>query len=48
LYENYQDLHDLVDAVEKGQADHARRLARDHVHRFNQYMQRREQAEKGT
>jgi DNA-binding FadR family transcriptional regulator len=42
----YQDLHDLVDAVEKGQADNARRLARDHVHRFNKYMKRREKAEK--
>jgi DNA-binding FadR family transcriptional regulator len=46
LQENYQDLHDLVDAVEKGQADNARRLARDHVHRFNKYMKRREKAEK--
>ena len=43
LQENYQDLCDLVHAVEKGQADTARRLARDHVHRFNQYMKRREQ-----
>jgi DNA-binding FadR family transcriptional regulator len=43
LQENYQDLCDLVQAVEKGQADHARRLARDHVRRFNQYMKRREQ-----
>ena len=47
LQENYQDLRDLVDAVAKGQADHARRLARDHVHRFNQYMKAREQQEKG-
>jgi DNA-binding FadR family transcriptional regulator len=44
LQENYQDLCDLVKAVEKGQADHARRLARGHVHRFNQYMKTREQA----
>ena len=43
LQENYQDLCDLVQAVEKGQADHARRLARDHVRRFNQYMKHREQ-----
>ena len=42
LHENYQDLQDLVDAVGNGQADNARRLARDHVHRFNQYMKRRE------
>ena len=46
LQENYQDLRDLVDAVGKGQVDNARRLARDHVHRFNQYMQRRERDEK--
>ena len=45
LQENYQDLCDIVEAVEKGQADHARRLARDHVRRFNQYMKHREQAE---
>ncbi len=45
LRENYQDLHDLVNAVEKGQADEARRLARDHVRRFNQYMKTRKQAE---
>jgi len=43
LQENYQDLRYLVEAVEKGQADHARRLARDHVHRFNQYMKNRKQ-----
>ncbi|MGD9042217.1 MAG: FadR/GntR family transcriptional regulator [Desulfobacterales bacterium] len=48
LRENYQDLHDLVNAVEKGQADEARRLARDHVRRFNQYMKTREKAEKGS
>jgi DNA-binding FadR family transcriptional regulator len=41
LQENYQDLCDIVKAVEKGQADKARRLARDHVHRFNRYMEKR-------
>jgi len=46
LQENHQDLCDLVKAVEKRQADHARRLARGHVQRFNQYMKKREQAEK--
>jgi len=45
LQENYRDLRNLVDAVEKGQADHARRLARDHVHRFNQYMEKRKREE---
>jgi GntR family transcriptional repressor for pyruvate dehydrogenase complex len=48
LQENYQDLCDLVEAVEKGQANKARELARDHVHRFNQYMEAREQAERDT
>jgi DNA-binding FadR family transcriptional regulator len=46
LQENYQDLCDIVKAVEKGQTDNARRLARGHVHRFNQYMKRREQENK--
>jgi DNA-binding FadR family transcriptional regulator len=41
LQENYRDLCDLVQAVEKGQVDRARRLARNHVRRFNQYMERR-------
>ena len=45
LKENYRDLCDLVNLVEKGHADGARELARDHVHRFNQYMQRREREE---
>lgn len=48
LQENYQDLRDLVAAVEKGQPDNARQLARSHVQRFNQYMQRREQKKKAS
>ena len=43
LQENYRDLCDLVHAVDKGQADRARRLARNHVRRFNSYMRKREQ-----
>ncbi len=42
LQENYRDLCDLVHAVEKGQSDRARRLARNHVRRFNKYMKSRE------
>ena len=42
LQENYRDLCDLVHAVEKGQTERARRLARNHVRRFNSYMQNRE------
>ncbi len=41
LQENYRDLCDIVHAVEKGQAERARRLARNHVRRFNEYMNRR-------
>jgi DNA-binding FadR family transcriptional regulator len=43
LQENYRDLCDLVHAVDKGQTDRARRLARNHVRRFNSYMRKREQ-----
>ena len=46
LEENFSDLCNLVDAIEKGAADDARRLARDHVRRFNRHMQRRAQGER--
>jgi DNA-binding FadR family transcriptional regulator len=45
LRENYRDLCNLVAAIEKGATGDARRLAREHVQRFNGYMQRREQQE---
>lgn len=45
IRENYQDLCDLVAAIEKGDHRDARRLAREHVRRFNGYMQRRAQQE---
>jgi DNA-binding FadR family transcriptional regulator len=48
LQENYQDLCDLVEAVEKRAADHACQLARSHVRRFAQYMKTRAQAEEVT
>jgi GntR family transcriptional repressor for pyruvate dehydrogenase complex len=44
LKENYQDLGNLITALENGQADEARKLAKDHVQRFHHYMQKREQA----
>lgn len=44
LQQNYRDLCDLVQAVEKGRVDRARRLARNHVRRFNQYMTGRQQS----
>ncbi len=42
LEENYQDLCDIIEAIENGQAGQARELAQHHVKRFNQYMQKRE------
>ncbi len=45
LQENYRDLCDLVAAIEKKDAPNARHLAREHVRRFNGYMQRRSREE---
>ena len=45
LQENYQDLCDIVKAVDKRQVDPARQLARSHVRRFNQYMKKRQKEE---
>jgi DNA-binding FadR family transcriptional regulator len=42
LQENYQDLCSMVEAIETGQVDRARELARHHVKRFNQYMKKKE------
>lgn len=47
LEENYQDLDDIVQAVEQKDRERARRLAQDHVMRFNRYMHSREQEERG-
>jgi GntR family transcriptional regulator, transcriptional repressor for pyruvate dehydrogenase complex len=41
LQENYRDLCNIVESIETGNANEARRLAREHVHRFNAYMQHR-------
>ncbi len=41
LRENYQDLCEIIQAVENGQADLARKLARNHVLRFSRYMEMR-------
>lgn len=38
LRQNYQDLADILDAVEKKDPDRARDLARKHILRFNAYM----------
>ena len=45
LEENYQDLCDIIEAIENGQVEQARQLAQHHVKRFNQYMKRRQEEE---
>jgi DNA-binding FadR family transcriptional regulator len=46
LRENYQDLCEIIRAVGNGQADLARKLARNHVLRFSRYTEMRAEAEK--
>jgi GntR family transcriptional repressor for pyruvate dehydrogenase complex len=48
LEENYQDLCDLVSAIENREVEKARSLARRHVRRFNQYMKKRAAEEKNA
>jgi DNA-binding FadR family transcriptional regulator len=48
IQENYQDLCLLVAAIETGNVRSARRLAREHVRRFNGYMQRRARKEQAS
>lgn len=45
LRENYRDLCEIIQAVENGQADLARKLARNHVLRFSRHMERRAKSE---
>jgi len=40
LRENYEDLCNIVSAVESGEANEARLLAHDHVRRFHRYMKK--------
>jgi DNA-binding FadR family transcriptional regulator len=40
LEENYQDLCDIIEAIENYQAERACELARQHVKRFNRYMKK--------
>jgi DNA-binding FadR family transcriptional regulator len=42
---NYRDMCNIVDAVEKGNAKKAQSLARDHVKLFNKYMEEKEKSE---
>ena len=44
LEENYNDLCELVEAIENSDVILARRLAKRHVQRFNKYMKNREDA----
>jgi DNA-binding GntR family transcriptional regulator len=46
--ENYQDLCGIIQAVENGQADLARKLARNHVLRFSRYIELRATEEEKT
>jgi GntR family transcriptional repressor for pyruvate dehydrogenase complex len=41
LDENYADLNRIVEAVAAGRAEEAAELARDHVRRFNRYMEKK-------
>jgi DNA-binding FadR family transcriptional regulator len=41
LDENYKDLNRIVEAVASGRAEEAAELARDHVRRFNRYMEKK-------
>jgi DNA-binding FadR family transcriptional regulator len=42
LEQNYRDLCDIIQAVEIGDGDQARKVAQNHVKRFNRYMKQRE------
>jgi len=43
LRENYQDLHEIVEAVKNGQAAQAHLLVQNHVYRFNRLMEEKAQ-----
>ena len=45
LQANYQDLCEIIEAIEKGQVDRARELAQQHVKRFNLYMKKNKEAD---
>ncbi|MBT8352394.1 MAG: FadR family transcriptional regulator [Deltaproteobacteria bacterium] len=40
LMENYQDLYDMVQALEKGDAAKSKSIAQSHVRRFTEYMEK--------
>jgi GntR family transcriptional regulator, transcriptional repressor for pyruvate dehydrogenase complex len=43
LMENYQDLCDMVQAIEKGDEAKSKSLAQSHIRRFNGYMKKQKQ-----
>ena len=45
LEENYQDLCNIIEAIENGLVEQARELAQHHVARFNRYMQEKKEAD---
>lgn len=45
LEENYQDLCDIIEAIESGRVEQARELAQHHVKRFNRYMMIKKEAD---
>ena len=48
LQENYQDLCEIVEAVEQRQEARAHLLVQNHVYRFNRIMEENEQKEGGA
>ena len=43
LMENYEDLCDIVQAVEKGDEEKSKSLAQSHIRRFSDYMEKQKQ-----
>ena len=46
MQENYQDLYDIISALEKQQATAVRSLMQSHVRRFNRYMNSQQPSDK--
>lgn len=46
MAENYEDLENIVDAMERGDAERAREQAQKHVRRFNRYMKAKRKADR--
>ena len=47
LKDNYQDLREVIKAVEERQASKASLLVQGHVYKFNRLMEKRAQKERG-